>query len=278
MKWFSIQAFALTIFLTTAACASQPVPVHSSRSPSAAFGGSDGGGGNGEIAEFYTLVRLMAVAYKVVHSRTALGSRSTQIEPLYKKLKVEQTKEDLLLKGARVEAINYPSQGLIVFNSVAWGMKSQEEKLQLVVHEVLGLLKVDDPKYEVSSAILLEMRDEDLGKDVLRASQPLRLSSVNCRVFRNFVFHTPYKTFSLENMGKNGLSSKIYLTDKIFVEVSLSTGPRINNEIGIYSTPTETDSIESIGRTIAATSINFFGDPVDIKLKTPEWLISCTAN
>jgi hypothetical protein len=70
---------------------------------------------------------------------------------------VESTDEALILDGAAKDAINYPSEKLIVINRKSWGdTQNKLTRMTLSLHEYLGILGMDDSKYLISmSAIKL---------------------------------------------------------------------------------------------------------------------------
>jgi hypothetical protein len=71
--------------------------------------------------------------------------------------KVESTEEPLKLNGMDKDAINYPTENRIVFNSKRWGSLATNERLALVLHEYLGLLGKNDANYQFSKLLLQDM-------------------------------------------------------------------------------------------------------------------------
>ncbi|WP_413557874.1 hypothetical protein [Bdellovibrio sp. HCB209] len=64
--------------------------------------------------------------------------------------RIEFTNDQLFSpEGIQVDALNYPGQGLIRINIDSWFRYrwSEENRMQLVIHEYLGILRVDDSKY-----------------------------------------------------------------------------------------------------------------------------------
>lgn len=60
----------------------------------------------------------------------------------------------LELRGAEVDAINYPAESRIQFNRERWKEYDLRQKASLVLHEYLGVAGVDDGSYQISSAYL----------------------------------------------------------------------------------------------------------------------------
>ncbi|MEK2690854.1 hypothetical protein [Bdellovibrio sp. GT3] len=71
--------------------------------------------------------------------------------------KVESTNQKLILNGIPKDAINYPAEKRIIFNSNRWIGFTEDEKLSLVLHEYLGLIGLEDAKYTYSKLILKDM-------------------------------------------------------------------------------------------------------------------------
>lgn len=70
---------------------------------------------------------------------------------------VESRMEPLKLRGFDKDAINYPLENRIIFNSKRWSSMINEERLALVLHEYLGLLGKEDANYSYSKLLLKDM-------------------------------------------------------------------------------------------------------------------------
>jgi len=69
--------------------------------------------------------------------------------------KIESTEQNLSLNGANKDAINYPQEKRIVFSRRAWDASSgQNYRAVLVLHEYLGIMKIDDLGYHRSNTLL----------------------------------------------------------------------------------------------------------------------------
>lgn len=115
-------------------------------------GGLDGGGGGHLAQEFFK------VANSVLNELKIKNSQKIDVEALemaIKTVEVEFVSEELLLNGIRKDAINYPEKFLIKYNIQAWNnIQSTAAKCAMVLHELLGIMKVKDSGYHISYYIL----------------------------------------------------------------------------------------------------------------------------
>lgn len=120
---------------------------------STAFAGiKDGGGGSGVAAEFVELAHDLE---KRLESKSIPGVDVEAFRKAVNETKVI-TKRNLKLRGATVDAINYPGLKLIEVSVTRWNKltKTPWVKLQIVFHEYLGILQIDDSNYQISRQIL----------------------------------------------------------------------------------------------------------------------------
>lgn len=77
--------------------------------------------------------------------------------------KFEETKNDLLILFTQddlkildqvVDAINYPDRKIILINIKAWDKADKGSKLHLLVHEILGVMEIEDANYAVSTEVM----------------------------------------------------------------------------------------------------------------------------
>lgn len=88
--------------------------------------------------------KLLPKSFSMQAYRTAL--KTTQ---------VESTDEPLSLNGATKDALNFPAQKRILFNRAAWNrILSLPRKKALVFHEYLGILGIDDSRYQISRLVI----------------------------------------------------------------------------------------------------------------------------
>ncbi len=123
---------------------------------SAVQAGRESGGGNTAAAEFYQLGHRTLVALTQANPIVILERTTINLNDLLKALetsKIEFVNENLSLNGVSVQAINYPDQKKILVSQNAWNGLSPSQKRQLIIHEVLGLLNIEDIHYKVSQTI-----------------------------------------------------------------------------------------------------------------------------
>jgi hypothetical protein len=120
---------------------------------------SGGGGGNGFAAEFRRLGAQAEQAF-FEHQVINLAGKDFDHHPFRAVLEVlvlEPTQEQLTLEGKKVSSINYPASAKVVFNVDDWAKFDHDAKMQLVIHEILGLKyrnQFDDSRYECSRQLL----------------------------------------------------------------------------------------------------------------------------
>lgn len=243
-------------------------------------GGVDAGGGNADVAEFYTIARSISIHYQDTGSRTSLSMKSMLLVDLVKSMKVEEVTHKLYLNNQYVEAINYPTENKIQFDASAWREKDNFKKTQLVIHELLGLLRVPDLNYKLSLEILSEMYSDGLDfnkglEQLLKYNRPFKLKMVECKIYKNYVY-VPFKTFKLTECA-GGLCERVLILKNIYVEVFFGYGPRVQNRIDVYTKLSPNAPItEAIGgKKIATTMSNYIGDTIDLHLETGNLKISC---
>ncbi|MGZ3696059.1 MAG: hypothetical protein ACXWQO_18555, partial [Bdellovibrionota bacterium] len=128
------------------------------------------GGGNATVAEFYLYIRsFAAIAQK--HPKEVSGLISVEkLATVASSVLVEAKPSPLLLNGNKVDAINFPSQNKIQVDDTTWSARGIHDKYQIVVHELLGLLSVADPGFQVSEKITASTL-------ALSPFQPVRVNS-----------------------------------------------------------------------------------------------------
>jgi hypothetical protein len=85
-------------------------------------------------------------------------------------LSVKGTLEPLFWNDEPVEAVNFPDQKEIVFNTPAWKKKNYLEKDHLAIHELLGLLEITDYQFQVSKEISDLINGEHLSSKKLNCT------------------------------------------------------------------------------------------------------------
>ncbi len=119
-------------------------------------GNEHGNGGDGYALEFMALGRKAAGEVRL-HPDPRISEDS-----LRKAIETTNvtTKERLELQGVEVDAINYPEQKRIELNRSRWKEYGLDQKAALVLHEYLGVIGLDDSKYEISGKYFLASSQE----------------------------------------------------------------------------------------------------------------------
>lgn len=132
---------------------------------SVADGPGGSGGGSGPEVEFIQIAKHLEQILGLVPERFPL----VPVHQMWRVYHIN-TKDDLqtyklsilprLMKdGEEKDALNYPKQDLIELSSARWDLMSQERKYIVVLHELLGLMEVDDAGYKLSNEIGKVLRD-----------------------------------------------------------------------------------------------------------------------
>jgi hypothetical protein len=116
-------------------------------STASAFAGNElGNGGDSFAQEFVAIGRKLA---ELLENNPDPAFSAGIFQESVKRAAVS-SKDKLELRGAEVDAINYPESGRIEINRSRWKEYGLREKTSLVFHEYLGVAGVDDSNYEVS--------------------------------------------------------------------------------------------------------------------------------
>lgn len=116
-----------------------------------------GNGGDGLAAEFILTAKD---AFRILKSKpeSAQYLNLDKLSMAIANTKVISTKDSLILNGIEVDAINYPSQQLIKINRARWldlrHLNRTRTRFNLVVHEYLGIMGIDDHQYDISESIV----------------------------------------------------------------------------------------------------------------------------
>ncbi|MNK89859.1 hypothetical protein D3C87_1098830 [compost metagenome] len=110
----------------------------------------------GSGGDVYAL-QFVAIADKVVTHFEQNPPKGFSVEALKQAVEattVESTDEKLFLNGIPKDAKNYSETKQIIFSRASWNRIVDEDKPALVLHEYLGILKVEGANYKYSKAIL----------------------------------------------------------------------------------------------------------------------------
>lgn len=81
-----------------------------------------------------------------------------------KKIDLDTTPISILFSENRIkDAQNTVSKGKLslVFNSNVWSLLSSGQKKELLLHEILGLMRLDDSRYQHSSRLMFDLEKKD---------------------------------------------------------------------------------------------------------------------
>ena len=122
------------------------------------FAGNDGGSGGDTYAkEFEMLGRALADTFKQNENHPVL--QKWRLKSSLFELAVNTTLlrssdgSEVVLDSYEVDAINYENKRLIVINQDRWRQKSLLQKLELTLHEYLGILGIEKGNYIVTNEL-----------------------------------------------------------------------------------------------------------------------------
>ena len=114
-------------------------------------GGISGGGGDGYAIQFVEVARMIQTALGI-NADSAINA--TALKQAILETKVESTDEALEIGGKNKDAINYPAEKRIIVSRQGWSLLGGNQKRTLVLHEYLGILRIDDSDYQISTRII----------------------------------------------------------------------------------------------------------------------------
>lgn len=153
--------------------------------PYSSFAGPRVIGGGGDVHA----LQFIAIADKIVIHFQNSPMKEIQIERLKKAIEttiVESTYENLVLNGVPKDAINYPESKRIIFNRIRWNQIADEDKPALVLHEYLGILKIEGASYNFSKNVL---GDFHLFTNIIKGSDSAWYLCSNNNLVVNFFEH-----------------------------------------------------------------------------------------
>lgn len=116
------------------------------------FANEKGNGGDSYAIDF---MECATIAVKILKKSSSDLVDPHRLAEAIDQVTVESTEEALILDGARKDAINYPLQKRIIINRSAWSsLPTKLDKIQLALHEYLGILGIDDSVYQVSRRVM----------------------------------------------------------------------------------------------------------------------------
>lgn len=170
-------------------------------------GSSDSGGGDAYALEF-TLLGYQAV--EIIRDSEVKEVTPGDFLDIIAQTKV-MSQERLFLNGAEVDAINTPSQKTIQLSRIRWDdiQNQQQMKFKLVIHEYLGVLGVDDSKYQLTDKIFSTKKSPTIDIECIIDSNSSRKASYRINLFKNsqpivtyLPINTPKRVSSIERTFK----------------------------------------------------------------------------
>ena len=128
--------------------------------PNAAQGGANSGGGGDTVAiQFIQTANRLAEHLLFLQEDDRRGLDPRALGEAVFSVQVQSTEDKLILNGASVDAINYPSEKRILLSRSGWEKANPELRQVLVLHEYLGILGVRDDHYQVSRPVVTDRRN-----------------------------------------------------------------------------------------------------------------------
>jgi hypothetical protein len=120
-----------------------------------AGGGSEvGNGGDTWSIDFVSTANRTAEEISRMTPEQRYGVEPLSLSKTIELTKVESTPEPIFIGGIQKTAINYPNQKKILLSRPSWdAVKNMIVKRRLALHEFLGIMRIDDQNYQISSKI-----------------------------------------------------------------------------------------------------------------------------
>lgn len=118
--------------------------------------------GNGGDVYALEFVEYAGFIHRHIEHKSMRNLNPAQFIKAVDETKVESTDAKLLLNNIPKDAINYPSARRIIFNRIRWSSMSEAERATLVFHEYLGIMGIDDSRYQISKSLLEDFRQDRL--------------------------------------------------------------------------------------------------------------------
>ena len=117
-------------------------------------GAKDGGGGGSPEALFHDMARKfeIAVAELQISEFKSPGAQA-RLKQVVDGIRLVPSNVPLELAGEPKDAINYPDTLVVEFYVGGWKTLPRAEQYRLVIHELLGLMRIPDPGYRVSTLL-----------------------------------------------------------------------------------------------------------------------------
>ncbi len=137
-------------------------------------GTTSSGGGDPYEGEFRDVARSIVRRLKAREMTELQGVSVLAFETKAEKLTLTSTDSVLKKDGKVVDALNYPDEGRIELSLIRWPMMGAFTKKRLVVHEIMGLLRIEDLKYRRSSDFLAALGLQPEVQNVVKPTKTLQ--------------------------------------------------------------------------------------------------------
>ena len=123
------------------------------------YAGVGAGGGGNAIAQDFKSKALTVL--DLLKTQAPAGEIDLQkLSEAIKTTDVEGTQTELFLQGAHKDCINYPDQKQILVSEKDWQSLGLVNQQFLALHEYLGILRVNDQDYQMTSKLLASEGDD----------------------------------------------------------------------------------------------------------------------
>jgi hypothetical protein len=164
-----------------------------------------GNGGDTAAIEFIEIANQIA---DILENDPAAPVEIRRFRQAIASTEVRSTYRRLVLNNEFKDAINYPDIKLIIFNRRSWDLHSDFLwRARLVMHEYLGIMGLEDTRYELSSLLLKPLwvvtgDDADVLLDFLGGLYPT-MEELRCKRLRGLV-GTTYQCTSIQSSFYDG--------------------------------------------------------------------------
>jgi hypothetical protein len=129
---------------------------------------STGNGGDAYVAEFTRIARKIQLSMVSTQAGKKFGVDADAFLTKINTAGISSTDDLLYLNGVIKDVKNFPDTQTIVISRPRWKTVLEDQKDQIVTHELLGLMGFPDQKYEISSYLFIQSKAsvEELGQAV----------------------------------------------------------------------------------------------------------------
>jgi len=144
-----------------------------------------GNGGDAVSLEFKAMGQAVTDAIIDKGIVFTSGVSVKTLQDTIRRADVRSVSTELYLDGVRKDAINYPYENRIDISLTQWSYMTEKVKYQLVIHEALGLLSINDADYARSNSLINAVSSDQLKQSVkaiqvAKAKEPVSIQSVSC--------------------------------------------------------------------------------------------------